>query len=766
MSISITDDASDSEAEADWLLEASLLQPQPLLLPSLEEQPNALLPQEGVSLADSMFGSERVASGRLASPRQALALRPSNDLILGAEAKLRVSTDSANLLGKSPSALGIGVQRRTPIVTDPRIRGSRIGSLAASGSHWIPARIDLDTMLSKIDSRIVDNIVTVQGPYSVLYGPGFSFIDIQLLQAPRYQDGFESHGSTTADFKSNGEQLYGRQEVWGGGYDWGFRVGYGHRTGNDYLSGNGTATPASYNSRDLDVALGMDLTDDSSIEFSYLRLDQTNVEFPGQAFDMDFLVTDGYEIEYTLDNQANFDRLVVDGWYNRTRFEGSAQRPGKRRQFPFYDFINFVGNTDVDSMSTGTRAAWSWGDVEANHLTAGFDFRYVKQELNEISSGRIGLAIWTDANSPIPDSYSANPGAFAEYTTPVTDRTTLVAGIRGDAVTTNVTADAASVAALGLEVPQHSLEQILGTNDFDQNFSLWSSFLTLKHNINDCWTFGSSVGYGQRPPNLTELYAAQSFMFLLQNGLNTVTGDPTLAPEKLFQLDLGINFDNGRTRAGIRGFHAWARDYITFEATRTFTTTQLEQVSLQYVNTNLATLAGGEMYFESDVNDWMTPFATLQYVEGRDQTRNGDFATQRVSGGTTKQKVYGMNRGSFTTLGGSAQEPLPGISPLESRVGLRIHEAVTQPAWTLELSARMVASQDRVATSLAETPTSGFTVWDLRGSWQAFEDLLIVAGIENFTDKNYQEHLDFRSQNGIRVYEPGINFYVGTDLTY
>ena len=70
------------------------------------------------------------------------------------------------------------------------------------------------------------------------------------------------------------------------------------------------------------------------------------------------------------------------------------------------------------------------------------------------------------------------------------------------------------------------------------------------------------------------------------------------------------------------------------------------------------------------------------------------------------------------------------------------------------------------AASLAESPTPGFTVWDLRGSWQAFDDLLLVAGVENFTDNNYQEHLDFRSQNGIRVFQPGVNFYLGADLTY
>ena len=37
-----------------------------------------------------------------------------------------------------------------------------------------------------------------------------------------------------------------------------------------------------------------------------------------------------------------------------------------------------------------------------------------------------------------------------------------------------------------------------------------------------------AAGYAERPPTLTEMYAAETFMFVLQNGLNTVTGDPRL----------------------------------------------------------------------------------------------------------------------------------------------------------------------------------------------------------------------------------------------
>jgi len=90
-------------------------------------------------------------------------------------------------------------------------------------------------------------------------------------------------------------------------------------------------------------------------------------------------------------------------------------------------------------------------------------------------------------------------------------------------------------------------------------------------------------------------------------------------------------------------------------------------------------------------------------------------------------------------------EPLPGISPLETRVGARLHAAATEPRWAIELEARIVDNQDRVATSLFEQETPGFTIWNLRSYWQARENLMLIAGAENFTDKFYQEHLDYRT---------------------
>ena len=66
-----------------------------------------------------------------------------------------------------------------------------------------------------------------------------------------------------------------------------------------------------------------------------------------------------------------------------------------------------------------------------------------------------------------------------------------------------------------------------------------------------------------------------------------------------------------------------------------------------------ATLAGFELYTEYDANEWLTPFATLIYVEGRDHTRDGDFATLRATPGVPSQQVPGLQRGAFSGVPGA-----------------------------------------------------------------------------------------------------------------
>ena len=90
------------------------------------------------------------------------------------------------------------------------------------------------------------------------------------------------------------------------------------------------------------------------------------------------------------------------------------------------------------------------------------------------------------------------------------------------------------------------------------------------------------------------------------------------------------------------------------------------------------------------------------------------------------------------------------------------------PRWTLELSVRVIDNQARVATSLLESTTPGYAVWDLRGYLRPTNQLTILAGVENLTDKQYREYMDFRSRGvgALEMFQPGINFYFATEMNY
>jgi len=219
----------------------------------------------------------------------------------------------------------------------------------------------------------------------------------------------------------------------------------------------------------------------------------------------------------------------------------------------------------------------------------------------------------------------------------------------------------------------------------------------------------------------------------------------------------------------LNGFHAWVYDYITYDDIgEQYQPPFLPFVPGQdfqhvaYVNTELATLTGFELTGEHDLCNWLTGFALMSYVEGHDHTRTTPSRVAGIIRSTTFPYPPADTPRSFD--GTTEKEPLPGIPPLEARLGLRLHQPSPNPVWGIELEARLVDRQDLVAATLYEAETPGFTVWNVRGYWQALENFTMFAGVENFTDRFYQEHLDYRSGRG--VYRPGLNFYFLTELVY
>jgi outer membrane receptor protein involved in Fe transport len=276
----------------------------------------------------------------------------------------------------------------------------------------------------------------------------------------------------------------------------------------------------------------------------------------------------------------------------------------------------------------------------------------------------------------------------------------------------------------------------------------------------------ANVGFGlaQRPPTLTELYAMRPFESVLQQGLNRIQGYPLLNPERLKQIDVGLQARNDRFRGGVRGFYSWIDDYITSQGIAVDPTSSSDRISSVFINTPEATLAGGEVFGEWDAAANLSIFGSVMYVEGTNRTLN-----ERLFGAPSAPAPAGSSQGSF--FGRSAfdqaigEEALPQIPPLESRLGFRIHDSGDDRRWEIEFSTRIVDAQNRVAGgSLLEQPTPGFATYDLRGYWRPYQNLALIGGLLNIGDKLYREHLDNRAGN--QLYQPGLSGYAGLEVTY
>ncbi|WP_235034259.1 TonB-dependent receptor domain-containing protein [Roseiconus lacunae] len=680
---------------------------------------------------------------QLPDVRRPLAKSPAANAVFSAEAVGRRTADVGSLLKQSKAAQGVAIQHRTPITSDTRVRGQRVGQILASGSYWAPARMDLDTMMSKIDSRLIDDLILIKGPYAARYGPSFRVVDLEFVQSPRY-DRAEIHGSSSATYSSNSDHWYGRQSGWGGNQEYGFYVSYGHQTANDYETGkDGFFMPSSFKSRDVFVAFGVDLSDHETLEINYLRLDQTDVEIPGLVYDINFLVTDGYEFTYTnIAPTFLADEFRAEVWYNRTRFEGDTSRPGKKKQIPslLVELESTSGSdgfarTDVDALSGGYRFE-NTVFTQNGQYAFGTDLIILNQELNDIEP----FAPPDDNNFPIPRSHSVDIGVYVEDVEQLTDRWSMTTGGRIDGVFADAQDHVPGVPILLSDLKEAELEQA---------FFLGMVYLTSDYRITPDWHCNLGMGFASRAPTLTELYAESSFIGSLQRGVTFLLGDPKLKQEKLYQLDAGVRYTDGQHRFGVQGHCAWIEDFITYDLLDPPGTSDGFQQGAVFTNTDLAVLSGVELYGQRDVSDYITLFGTLSYIEGTDLTRN---SPSRLSPYLDRSAIRGVE-----------EEPLPGINPLESRVGIVLEDPNPQPGWGIELLARIVDNQDRVAKTLEELPTPGFTTYDVRAYW-LIDQWLFTSGIENFTDKFYQEHIDYRSGRG--VYRPGISFYFGTEVQY
>ena len=702
------------------------------------EQPFATIEQAtevSFTSVGSPFGGFEDLAQLSSEDRVGSAAASVSDVVIGGQqAVVRASRDAGTILLDSPSATNVSLFRR-PIISQPYIRGYNNRQIYSqlNGAQWLDTRFDLDTIVSKIDSGIIKDVIVIKGPYSALYGPQLSFIDVVTAPTIRSNGcGVVSEFRTVTNFDENGDVWYARQVAQVGGQNWGARFNFGGRGGVDYESANGILIDANFQQRDIDFAFGYDLANGADLEIQYVRMDLDDVVLSNQLFDIDAMKTDGVSVRYTNQHSAIADQVMVESWYNRNDLAASGIAISERD----LSTERLSGHQFSYQASLGYRAALTYGnlDCDCRATTIGTDLRHSKHEIIESDkletiTGPAAPVVNIDAD--LPDSHALNPGMFFQREV-VGDWANYQVGGRLDYVLT--------------EVGSYRT----GTVGRDRDMFLYSGFVTGERALNDTWTATFGVGHGQRAPSLIELYADSPFMAITQQALASVQGNNDLQTERSTQVDVGLNADFCRSRMGVRGYYAYVENYITYNFNSLFLPISSSSPPppafypiYDYVNSD-SFFTGAEVYGEYDLRDDMSVFANLAYT-------------------------YGSDVGRFN-------EPVYGIYPLDSRVGIRYQRGDECRGYGVEVSARMVAKQDRLATSRFERATDGFATGDIRTFLRLRPGMLLTAGVTNFADRLVLEHFDYRLANGgIRTagkaaasdtFQPGRNYYVGGELTY
>lgn len=666
---------------------------------------------------------------------QSLTPAPGAGGIGAGEIQTSSAIDLGSMLQQSDNIQTIGAQRRSQVAFDPRIRAYRYGQIyaQAEGQYFLPVRLDLDSMVNKIDPSLINAVTITPGPYGVTMGPGFAFIDIDLIDTPRYLDFPQQHGRAGFDFRANGGQTAERITAMGGGSDYGYILHYGYMKGSNYVAGNGMSIPSSYQSQNVLLQFGFDWNANTKTEIRFNHLNMGDTEYALQFFDISSLKTSALNVITTTVDPYDGSVWTNQLWTNATDFRGNNASSGKAEvrariagalnqnflddpQYgvnPGFTQAHINANVAGDLGSHGFRSMKTWGDNTGEQLTIGVDMRYIAQSTQEnFNIGDPGGVLDPDQEifqTNQPRSVMIDPGIFAQVSAPWTSFLRVTAGARLDWVHT--------YRAENLPLNNQTV-----LNDFsnEQNDHLFAGFLAGDIDLSQNWKARVGVGYAERVPNLVDRYSDGIYISMTQSGFSRVVGRPSLDKEQVVQIDASISGEYEYGTFRMSAFHSWIHDYNTYAAL--FVEPLSGARFLVAHNTGLATLKGCEMYSDYSVTENLVLFGTLQYVEGTDET---------------------------------ISQPLPGIYPLESRLGLRILDDNQGETWGIEWGWRIVDAQNRIGIlrdNLFDLPsytpveerTGGFATAYIKGYYNYSENLHFIAGIDNLFDRNYVEHLDNR----------------------
>ncbi|MFH5831491.1 TonB-dependent receptor domain-containing protein [Halalkalibaculum sp. DA384] len=637
--------------------------------------------------------------------------------------------DSGELLRVVP---GVDAVRRGPIGLDPVVRGLRETEVGTylDGTRIFPAGpARMDSPLSHLDPSAIQSMQVVKGPYALTWGAGnLSAIRVETNDLANIAP-YTTHGRISSGFDSNYNALEGTATVSGKRDKLGYWLNTAWRQGDDFEDGNATSIPADFLSREVRGKVSYATSQNGRITAGGGYQNQRNIDYPGRLLDADYFNSYNTSLAWNWQQSSGIlQSAEIKIYYNYV--DHGMDNDSKPTAMPMEGRMPpFALDVDVDASIgvAGGRAAVHLVPADFWNLEVGADlYSANRNAVRTIRRRDNGMLMFED--QMWPDATITDAGVFARAEHHFTRIFSAAGTVRVDFV---------SATAASSRISDFFREQVSAELDHTE-MNLNGAF-TLSANPNEHWVISAGIGSAVRTADATERYSDRIPASKAQTSAE-FTGDPGLRPERSTQVDLWIESHYPKWAFSFNAFTRFMDDYITIRATDLPKRLPLSPNTVYQYQNGKATFWG----LESSVAYRFVPSLKTE---------------------VSARYLWGENR--------TAKEPALGVSPFGIDTRLRYENEGSQ--FFAEGVLHIVSEQDRVATSLGEQPTRGYTTADLKGGIDILRKLSLQVGINNIFDTRYVNHLNANNPfagmmmaeyAGKRIPEPGRVIFIDLNYTF
>ena len=224
----------------------------------------------------------------------------------------------------------------------------------------------------------------------------------------------------------------------------------------------------------------------------------------------------------------------------------------------------------------------------------------------------------------------------------------------------------------------------------------------------------------------------------------TYTGNLNLDPEVAHELELGFDWQNSQWEISPRIFYKSVSDYIQGTASSVTPAVMFIQMMntangtnnpapLQFNNVD-ATFYGADVDWRYTINDFWSVNGIANLIRAKRDDISDDL--YRIA---APNLFFSVN--------------------------------YQQPKWKASIESYIYDDQNHVSATNGETKSEGYALFNLTGAWNLTEQLSLGFGVDNITDRDYQDHLsgtnrvagNLKLAKGERLPGYGRNYYLRLD---